>query len=122
MLTDGRRRTARSSVAGIDQPSPDRLDTAHPYVLGIPQTTTDRLLAERATELGTEIRRGRELVGPGGRATGDAGRSGGRSPPDQKRGRYGWACGNPALAGAPVRRQALSARPTRSSCCLRTRP
>ena len=37
--------------AGIDKPSPDRLDTAHPYVLGIPQTTTDRLLAERATEL-----------------------------------------------------------------------
>jgi rifampicin monooxygenase len=49
--------------AGIDKPSPDRLDTAHPYVLGIPQTTTDRLLAERATELGTEIRRGCELVG-----------------------------------------------------------
>ncbi|GEL16705.1 rifampin monooxygenase [Pseudonocardia asaccharolytica] len=49
--------------AGITKPSPDRLDTAHPYVLGIPQTTTDRLLAERATELGAEIRRGCELVG-----------------------------------------------------------
>jgi 2-polyprenyl-6-methoxyphenol hydroxylase-like FAD-dependent oxidoreductase len=49
--------------AGIPKPSPDRLDTAHPYVLGIPQTTTDRLLAERATELGAEIRRGCELVG-----------------------------------------------------------
>jgi 2-polyprenyl-6-methoxyphenol hydroxylase-like FAD-dependent oxidoreductase len=49
--------------AGIDKPSPDRLDTAHPYVLGIPQTTTDRLLAKRATELGAEIRRGCELVG-----------------------------------------------------------
>jgi 2-polyprenyl-6-methoxyphenol hydroxylase-like FAD-dependent oxidoreductase len=49
--------------AGIDKPSPDRLDTAHPYVLGIPQTTTERLLAERATELGAEIRRGCELVG-----------------------------------------------------------
>ena len=49
--------------AGIDKPAPDRLDTAHPYVLGIPQTTTDRLLAERATELGVEIRRGCELVG-----------------------------------------------------------
>jgi rifampicin monooxygenase len=49
--------------AGIRKPSPDRLDTAHGYVLGIPQTTTDRLLAERATELGTEIRRGCELVG-----------------------------------------------------------
>ncbi|WP_189189617.1 rifampin monooxygenase [Streptomyces albiflavescens] len=49
--------------AGIDKPSPDRLDTAHPYVLGIPQTTTDRLLAEHAIELGAEIRRGCELVG-----------------------------------------------------------
>jgi 2-polyprenyl-6-methoxyphenol hydroxylase-like FAD-dependent oxidoreductase len=49
--------------AGINKPAPDRLDTAHPYVLGIPQTTTDRLLAEHATELGVEIRRGCELVG-----------------------------------------------------------
>jgi 2-polyprenyl-6-methoxyphenol hydroxylase-like FAD-dependent oxidoreductase len=49
--------------AGIRKPAPDRLDTAHPYVLGIPQTITDRLLAEHATELGAEIRRGCELVG-----------------------------------------------------------
>jgi len=49
--------------AGVNKPAPERLDTAHPYVLGIPQTTTDRLLAERATELGAEIRRGCELVG-----------------------------------------------------------
>ena len=49
--------------AGISKPAPDRLDTAHPYVLGIPQPTTDRLLAEHATELGVEIRRGCELVG-----------------------------------------------------------
>jgi 2-polyprenyl-6-methoxyphenol hydroxylase-like FAD-dependent oxidoreductase len=41
---------------------PDRLDTAHGYVLGIPQTTTDRLLAEHAAEVGAEIRRGSELV------------------------------------------------------------
>jgi 2-polyprenyl-6-methoxyphenol hydroxylase-like FAD-dependent oxidoreductase len=51
--------------AGISKPAPDRLDTAHPYTLGIPQTTTDRLLAEHATELGAEIRRGCELVGLG---------------------------------------------------------
>jgi 2-polyprenyl-6-methoxyphenol hydroxylase-like FAD-dependent oxidoreductase len=51
--------------AGIPAPPPGRLDTAHPYVLGIPQTTTDRLLAERATELGAEIRRGCALVGLG---------------------------------------------------------
>lgn len=49
--------------AGIDKPAPDSLDTMHPYVLGIPQPTTDRLLAEHAAELGTEVRRGRELVG-----------------------------------------------------------
>ncbi|CAA9433871.1 MAG: Rifampin monooxygenase [uncultured Pseudonocardia sp.] len=49
--------------AGIAAPPPTGLDTAHPYVLGIPQTTTDRLLAERAVELGAEIRRGCELVG-----------------------------------------------------------
>ena len=49
--------------AGIAKPAPDRLDTAHAYVLGIPQTITDRLLAEHAIELGAEIRRGCELVG-----------------------------------------------------------
>jgi rifampicin monooxygenase len=49
--------------AGITKPSPDRLDTAHPYVLGIPQTVTERLLTERATELGAEIRYGCEVVG-----------------------------------------------------------
>ncbi|MGH3811556.1 MAG: rifampin monooxygenase [Pseudonocardiaceae bacterium] len=48
--------------AAIDKPSPD-LDTAHHYVLGIPQPTVERLLAEHATELGAEIRRGGELVG-----------------------------------------------------------
>ncbi len=49
--------------AGIDKPWPDRLDTAHPYVLGIPQPTVERLLTEHAIELGAEIRRGCELVG-----------------------------------------------------------
>jgi 2-polyprenyl-6-methoxyphenol hydroxylase-like FAD-dependent oxidoreductase len=49
--------------AGIAKPAPDRLDTAHPYVLAIPQTTTERLLTEHATELGVELRRGCELVG-----------------------------------------------------------
>ncbi|GAA4204287.1 rifampin monooxygenase [Streptosporangium oxazolinicum] len=49
--------------AGITKSWPDRLDTAHPYILGIPQTITERLLTEHATELGAEIRRGRELVG-----------------------------------------------------------
>jgi rifampicin monooxygenase len=49
--------------AGIHKAAPDRLDTAHPYVLGIPQPLTERLLTEHAVELGVEIRRGCELVG-----------------------------------------------------------
>ncbi|MEU9995679.1 rifampin monooxygenase [Streptomyces sp. NPDC050848] len=48
--------------AGIDKPAP-YLDTTHPYVLGIPQPVVDRLLAERAVELGADIRRGAQLVG-----------------------------------------------------------
>ncbi len=49
--------------AGISKPSPERLDTAHGYVLGIPQTSTDRLLTEHAAEAGAELRSGCELVG-----------------------------------------------------------
>ena len=49
--------------AGIAKPSPERLDTAHAYVLGILQTVTDRLLTEHAIEVGAEVRRGCELVG-----------------------------------------------------------
>ena len=49
--------------AGISKPVPDRLDTAHPYVLGIAQPITERLLTEHATELGVEIRRGHDVVG-----------------------------------------------------------
>jgi rifampicin monooxygenase len=49
--------------AGIRKPAPERLDTAHPYVLGIPQPVIQRLLTERATELGAEIRSECELVG-----------------------------------------------------------
>jgi rifampicin monooxygenase len=49
--------------AAIPKPSPERLDTAHAYVLGIPQPVTERLLAGHATELDAEIRRGCELVG-----------------------------------------------------------
>jgi rifampicin monooxygenase len=62
-LEHGQKYEVGGFFAGILKPWPDRLDTAHPYVLGIPQTTTDRLLSERAAELGAEIRRGCELVG-----------------------------------------------------------
>ncbi|MFF3763859.1 FAD-dependent monooxygenase [Streptomyces sp. NPDC001922] len=47
---------------GIVKPWPDRLDTAHPYGLATPQPVTERLLTERALELGAEIRRGCEVV------------------------------------------------------------
>ncbi|QEU89208.1 rifampin monooxygenase [Streptomyces viridosporus] len=48
---------------GIVKPWPDRLDTAHPYGVATPQPVTERLLEERALELGTEIRRGCEVIG-----------------------------------------------------------
>ncbi|WP_434591508.1 rifampin monooxygenase [Streptomyces sp. A5-4] len=48
---------------GIVKPWPDRLDTAHPYGVATPQPLTERLLHERAVELGTDIRRGCEVVG-----------------------------------------------------------
>ncbi|TDQ54474.1 rifampin monooxygenase [Actinorugispora endophytica] len=50
---------------GIMKPWPDRLDTAHPYGLAVSQPVTERLLNERALELGVEIRRGCEVVGLG---------------------------------------------------------
>ncbi|MEU6644253.1 rifampin monooxygenase [Saccharomonospora sp. NPDC046836] len=62
-LARGKQYPVGGFFAGIAKPAPDRLDTAHAYVLGIPQTTTDRLLAEHAVEVGAEIRRGCELVG-----------------------------------------------------------
>ena len=62
-LAHGKQYPLGGFFAAIDKPAPDRLDTAHAYVLGIPQTNTDRLLAEHAEQLGTEIRRGCELAG-----------------------------------------------------------
>jgi 2-polyprenyl-6-methoxyphenol hydroxylase and related FAD-dependent oxidoreductases len=51
------------NFAGIASLRPVNLDTAHGYVLGIPQPITDRLLAERAGELGAQIHRGCEVAG-----------------------------------------------------------
>ncbi|GAA2143194.1 rifampin monooxygenase [Kitasatospora kazusensis] len=48
---------------GIHKQWPDGVDTAHPYGLTTPQPVTERLLEERAVELGAEIRRGCELAG-----------------------------------------------------------
>ncbi|MFF4700769.1 rifampin monooxygenase [Streptomyces chattanoogensis] len=62
-LEHGKQYRIGGFFAAIDKPWPDDMDTGHSYTLGIPQPLTDRLLAERATELGAEIRRGCELVG-----------------------------------------------------------
>ncbi|MFJ8630111.1 rifampin monooxygenase [Streptomyces sp. NPDC093568] len=48
---------------GIVKPWPQSMDTAHPYTLAHPQPVTERLLNERALELGTDLRRGCEVVG-----------------------------------------------------------
>jgi rifampicin monooxygenase len=62
-LAVGRQYPLNGFIVGVDKPAPDRLDTAHPYLLGIPQNVTERLLNSRAIEVGTEIRRGCELAG-----------------------------------------------------------
>lgn len=62
-LEHGRQSRIGGQFAGIDKPVPGQLDTTHPYVLGIEQPITDRLLSERAVELGADFRRGCELVG-----------------------------------------------------------
>jgi 2-polyprenyl-6-methoxyphenol hydroxylase-like FAD-dependent oxidoreductase len=62
-LANGTKYPMGASFAGITKPGSGRLDTAHGYTLGIPQTSTDRLLAEHAAEVGAQIRRGCELVG-----------------------------------------------------------
>src|ERR1700743_173797 len=37
--------------AGLRKPAPERMDTAHGYILGIPQNITHRMLEEHAVEL-----------------------------------------------------------------------
>ncbi|MEU6984280.1 rifampin monooxygenase [Streptomyces sp. NPDC046324] len=59
----GKQVTAGGFFAGLSETWPEGLDTAHSYVLAVPQQITERLLGERATELGAEILRGSELVG-----------------------------------------------------------
>jgi rifampicin monooxygenase len=62
-LAHGTQYPGASRFAGIDKAWPPDLDTAHGYVLGIPQPLSDRLLADRAAELGAQIRRGQEVTG-----------------------------------------------------------
>lgn len=61
-LALGTRYPQVGTFAGIAAPRPVDLDSAHAYVLGIPQTITDRLLEERAVELGARLRRGAEVA------------------------------------------------------------
>ncbi|MGX6608327.1 rifampin monooxygenase [Micromonosporaceae bacterium Da 78-11] len=62
-LALGQQYPVRGSFATIVKAPPQRLDTAHPYILGIPQTVTDRLLSEHAVAVGAEVRLGAEVVG-----------------------------------------------------------
>ncbi|MFE2598481.1 rifampin monooxygenase [Streptomyces sp. NPDC059396] len=62
-LAVGEKFEAGGFFGGIHKPWPERLDTAHPYGLAVSQQVTERLLNERALELGAEIRRGCEVVG-----------------------------------------------------------
>ncbi|MER6110192.1 rifampin monooxygenase [Streptomyces hirsutus] len=62
-LALGQKYAVGGFFAAIDKGWPERLDTAHSYVLGIPQPVTERLLTEHAVALGAEIRYGCELVG-----------------------------------------------------------
>ncbi|MFC5144896.1 rifampin monooxygenase [Streptomyces aureoversilis] len=55
--------TVGGPFAAFPTPWPDGMDTAHPYGLAMPQPVTERVLGERAAELGTEVRRGCEVVG-----------------------------------------------------------
>lgn len=61
-LAEGTKYPLSGFFAGIATPAPTQLDTAHGYVLGIPQPVTDRLLSERAAELGADIRRANAVV------------------------------------------------------------
>ncbi|WP_422740711.1 FAD-dependent monooxygenase [Micromonospora sp. WMMD729] len=63
MLAHGRRRPAAGFFAAIDKPAPPGLDSPYAYLLGIPQPVIERLLAEHATALGAQIRRGRTVTG-----------------------------------------------------------
>jgi 2-polyprenyl-6-methoxyphenol hydroxylase-like FAD-dependent oxidoreductase len=64
-LEVGKTFSAGGLFAAIVKPWPESLETAHPYGIAIPQAETERLLAERAVELGVEFLRGREVFGIG---------------------------------------------------------
>ncbi|WP_312888433.1 rifampin monooxygenase [Nonomuraea rhodomycinica] len=63
VLRHGRQRPAGGFFAAIPKPAPKGLDSAHPYLVGIPQPVIERLLEERAVELGAQVRRGSAVTG-----------------------------------------------------------
>jgi 2-polyprenyl-6-methoxyphenol hydroxylase-like FAD-dependent oxidoreductase len=63
ILERGRRRPAGAYFAAIDKPAPERLDTAHAFLLGIPQPVIVHLLEEHAVTLGAQVRRGCAVAG-----------------------------------------------------------
>jgi 2-polyprenyl-6-methoxyphenol hydroxylase-like FAD-dependent oxidoreductase len=62
-LAEGTTYPVGGVFAGVGAGAAVDLDSRHAHVLGIPQNTTDRLLEERARELGADLRRGCEVVG-----------------------------------------------------------
>ncbi len=62
-LAVGKKYPVGGSFGGIPLEAPAGVDSAHAYILEIPQNVTERLLTERAIELGAEIRRGCHLAG-----------------------------------------------------------
>ncbi|QKW38022.1 rifampin monooxygenase [Actinomadura sp. NAK00032] len=63
VLEHGRRRPAGAYFAAIAKPAPKDLDSAYAFLLGIPQPVIDRLLEERAVELGAQVRHGCAVAG-----------------------------------------------------------
>ncbi|MEU5935551.1 rifampin monooxygenase [Micromonospora sp. NPDC047187] len=63
ILPHGRKRPASAFFAAIPKPAPTGLDSRYAYLLGIPQPVIERLLEERAIELGAQVRRGRAVAG-----------------------------------------------------------
>ncbi|RQX08493.1 rifampin monooxygenase [Micromonospora arida] len=63
ILPHGRQRPASAFFAAIAKPAPQGLDSRYAYLLGIPQPVIERLLEERAIDLGAQVRRGRAVVG-----------------------------------------------------------
>lgn len=62
-LANSEKFQAGGLFGGIAKPWPERLDTAHPFGVSSLQPETERLLKERALELGAEIRAGVEVTG-----------------------------------------------------------